>query len=94
MAVFVFAKFWICFQKMNISFKPEFGHPRFETLEKQNVFQFWINFAPQQLLILLVGSVQASAEKPGILNLFLSSFFLYTQQQKKVIKSSFSKLGF
>ena len=39
------------------------------------------------MLILLFGSVQASAEKPEVLNLFLSYYFFYAQQQKKVFKT-------
>ena len=42
----------------------------------------------QQLLILFFGFVQASAVKPGVLNLFLSYVFLFdAQQQKKVFKT-------
>jgi hypothetical protein len=40
MAVFGFVKFQVCLKSLNISFKPEFGNPRFETPKKQNVFNF------------------------------------------------------
>ena len=40
-----------------------------------------------QLLILFFGSVQASAEKPGALKLFLSYFFFFAQQEKKIFKT-------
>ena len=36
MPVFGFVKFWVCLKKVNISFEPEFGNPRFETLKKLN----------------------------------------------------------
>ena len=42
------------------------------------------------MLILFFGFVQASAVKPGVLNLFLSYCFLNDQHQKKV-KPRFSK---
>ena len=83
--------FWVCevssLQEVNISFEPEFGNSSFETQEKQNAFNFQLTF-----LSTIVGFIQASAEKPGVLNVFLSYF--YAQQQRKVFKPSFSKLKF
>ena len=66
MSVFGFVKFRVCLKEVNISFEPESGNPRFETPE---IFSYLVS---QQLLILLFGFVQALAEKPGVLNLFLS----------------------
>ena len=65
--------FWVCevssLQEVNISFEPEFGNSSFETQEKQNAFNFQLTF-----LSTIVGFIQASAEKPGVLNVFLSYF--------------------
>ena len=68
---------------MNNSFEPKFGNPSFETLEKLNVFNFWL--ACFSAFVDFILWKQASAEKPGGLNLFLSYFF--TIHQKKVFKT-------
>ena len=76
MAVFRLVKFQVCLKEVNISFEPEFGNPR-----KLEHFQFSVN------LFLSNCWFQSSAEKPGVLKLFLScSFFFYSQQQKQVLK--------
>jgi len=74
MAVFGFVKFRVCLKKVNISFEPEFGNPRFETPEIRNVFNFQLTCfsAIVDFIIWFCTSVQASAEKPGVMNLFLS----------------------
>jgi hypothetical protein len=56
---------------VNISFEPEFGNSGFVIQEKQNAFNFQLTFFSA-----IVGFIQASAEKPGVLNLFLNYFFL------------------
>ena len=92
MAVFAFVKFQVCLTKVNINFDPEFGSSRFETPIKLNVFNF------QQLLILLFGFVQALAEKPGVLILFLSHFFFKLSNKRGFSNPAFqtqqSKFGF
>jgi hypothetical protein len=50
------------------------------------MFSIFSELVSQPSLILFFGSVQASAEKLGVFNLFL----FYAQQQKKVFKPSFS----
>ena len=59
MALFGYVKFQVCLKSVNISFEPDFGNPRFETPQKMNVVS-------QQLLILLFGSVQASAQQRNL----------------------------
>ena len=58
----------------NISFESEFGNPRFETLEKQNVFNFQLTFSA--IVDFILGFVEPTAVKPVVLNLFLSFCFL------------------
>jgi hypothetical protein len=41
------------------------------------------------LLILLFGSVQASAEKPGVLSLFLSHFFFMLSSKREFSNPAF-----
>jgi hypothetical protein len=62
----------ICMRKYILRFLPEFF---FVLLTGTNKFS-------QQFLILLFGSVQASAEKPGVLNLFLSHFFFMLSSKR------------
>ena len=52
MAVLGFVKFQVCLKSLNISFKPEFVNPRFETPKKQNVFNFQLTFTAIVVFIL------------------------------------------
>jgi hypothetical protein len=46
------------------------------------------------LLILIFGSVQASAEKPGVLNIFLSYFFFMLSSKREFSKPNISNPPF
>ena len=66
-------RFGFAFEKVvNISFEPEFENPRFLTPEKLNVFNFLLT--------------RFSAEKPGLLNLFLS--YLSFMLSSKIVSSN------
>ena len=45
MAVFGFVKFWVCLKRVNISFEPEFGNPRFEApnLQQSDFLKFSVD---------------------------------------------------
>ena len=90
MAVFGYLKFQVCLKEVNISFEPEFGNPSFETPEKLNVYNFQLT---QHLLILFFGFEQAAAEKPGVLNLFLSYFFFMPSSKRRFSNPALQNLG-
>ena len=88
MAVFRFVKFQVCLKSVNISFEPEFGNPRFETPQKLNVFNFQLTCF-SAIVDFIIWFCLSSAEKPGVLNLFLSHFFFMLSSKKR-----FSNPGF
>ena len=91
MAVFRFVKFQVCLKSVNISFEPEFGNPRFETPTKW-CFQFSVNlFLSNCWFYFIFGSLQASAEKPGVLNFF---FMLSSKREFSKFKPSISNPAF
>ena len=77
----------------NISFESEFGNPRFETLEKQNVFNFQLTCFSAIVNFILWFCTSLSRETCSF-ELVSQLFLFFAHQQKKVFKPSFSKLGF
>ena len=76
-------KFQVCLKSVNISFEPEFGNPRFETPKKLNVFNFQLTcFSAIVDFIIWFCTSLSSAEKPGVLNLFLSHFFFMLSSKR------------
>ena len=94
MAVFRYVKFQVCLKSVNISFEPEFGNPRFETPKKLNVFNFqFACFSAIVDFIIWFCTSLSSAEKPGVLNLFLSHFFFMLSSKRGVSNPAFQNSG-
>ena len=93
MAVFGFVKFQVCLKEVNISLEPEFGNPRFETPKKLNGFNFQLTCFSEIVDFIIWFSTSLSRETCSF-ELNSQSFLFYAQQQKRVFKPSFSKLGF
>ena len=78
----------------DISFEAEFGNPRFETPQKLNVFNFQLTcFSAIVDFIIWFCTSLSSAEKPGVLNLFLSHFFFMLSSKRGVSNPAFQNLG-
>ena len=94
MAVFGFVKFQFCLKSVNISFEPEFGNPRFETPKKLNVFNFQLTcFSAIVDFIIWFCTSLSSAEKPGVLNLFLSHLFFMLSSKRGFSNPAFQNSG-
>ena len=79
---------------MNISFEPEFGNPRFETPKKLNVFNFQLTcFSAIVDFIIWFCTSLSSAEKPGVLNLFLSHLFFMLSSKRGFSNPAFQNSG-
>jgi len=85
MEVFGFVKFQVCIKSVNISFEPEFGNPKLETPKKLNVFNFQLTCFSAIIDFITWFCTSLSRETWS---------FFYAQQQKRVFKPSFSRLGF
>jgi len=93
MAFFGFVKFRVCLKKVNISFEPEFGKPRFETPEKRNDFNFQLTCL-SAIVDFIIWFCTSLSRETWNFELISQLFFFYAQQQRRVFKPSFSKLGF
>ena len=76
----------------NISFESEFGNPRFETLEKKNVFNFQLTFSA--IVDFILWFCTSLSNETWNLQLISQVLLFDAQQQKKFLKPSFSKLVF
>ena len=93
MAVFGFVKFQVCLKSLNISFKPEFGNPRFETPKKQNVFNFQLTCF-SAIVDFIIWYCTSLSRETWSFELISQSFLFYAQQQKRVFKPRFSNPTF
>ena len=93
MAVLGFVKFQVCLKSLNISFKPEFVNPRFETPKKQNVFNFQLTCF-SAIVDFIIWFCTSLSRETWSFELISQSFLFYAQQQKRVFKPSFPNPAF
>ena len=89
MAVFGFVKFQACLNKVNISFEPEFGNPRFETLKRLNVFQFSVHLFLSNCWFYHLVLYKPQQRNGGVLSLFLGHFFFMLCSKREFSNPTF-----